>query len=81
MALTFTTYVRRAGLAASDDRSFDTNDEITLGVLDTAFAAELDANFEHYVARANEIQLEAWRHRGAWHKLKDNTLYLFNEQL
>jgi len=69
------------GSSNFDDRSFDTNDEITLGVLDTAFAAELDANFEHYVARANEIQLEAWRHRGAWHKLKDNIAYLGNELL
>jgi cardiolipin synthase len=69
------------GSSNFDDRSFDTNDEITLGILDAGFAAQLDANFEHYVARANEIQLEAWRHRGAWHKLKDNIAYLGNELL
>ena len=69
------------GSSNFDDRSFDTNDEITLGVLDAQFAQELDATFEHYVARANEIQLEAWRRRGAWHKLKDNVAYLGNELL
>jgi cardiolipin synthase len=33
------------------------------------------------VGRAHEIELEAWRKRGAWHKLKDNAFYLLNEVL
>jgi cardiolipin synthase len=64
-----------------DDRSFDTNDEITLSVLDEALARRLDAIFERYVPRAREIQLDAWRRRGAWHKLKDNAFYLLHEVL
>jgi cardiolipin synthase A/B len=44
-------------------------------------ARQLDAIFEKYVQRAEEIQLEAWRKRGLWHKLKDNTFYLINEVL
>ena len=63
-----------------DDRSFDTNDEITLGLLDAKLAHELDAIFERYAARANEIRLETW-HRSARHKLLDNTVYLFHEVL
>ncbi|KQT07595.1 phospholipase D-like domain-containing protein [Ramlibacter sp. Leaf400] len=62
-----------------DDRSFDTNDEITLGFLHPPLAKELDAHFEHYAARAQEVQLEAWRRRGWWPKLRDNALYLLNE--
>ena len=32
-------------------------------------------------AARQEIELEAWRNRGLWHKLKDNLFYLFNELL
>lgn len=67
------------GSSNFDDRSFETNDEITLGILDTATAAKLDAVFEKYMARAKEIELQAWRNRGGWHKLKDHAFYLLNE--
>jgi cardiolipin synthase len=66
------------GSSNFDDRSFETNDELTLGILDEALAAQLDAVFEKYVARAEEVELDAWRRRGAWHKLKDNGAYLFH---
>jgi cardiolipin synthase len=69
------------GSSNFDDRSFETNDEITLAVLDTAVAQQLDAIFEKYVGRAHEIELEAWRKRDVWHKLKDNAFYLLNEIL
>jgi len=64
-----------------DDRSFDTNDEITLGILDKGIAAKLDAIFEKYVARAEEIQLEKWRKRSIFIKIKDNAAYLLNDIL
>ncbi len=64
-----------------DDRSFDTNDEITLGILDRGVAAKFDAIFDKYVQRAQEVQLETWRKRGLLHKLKDNTAYLLNDIL
>jgi cardiolipin synthase len=69
------------GSSNFDDRSFETNDEITLGIKDAAIAQKLDAIFEKYVLRATEIELEAWRKRGLWHKLKDNVFYLLNEIL
>ena len=69
------------GSSNFDDRSFETNDEITLSILDTPLAQRLDSIFEKYVARAQEIELERWRRRGLWHKLKDNTFYLINELL
>jgi cardiolipin synthase len=64
-----------------DDRSFETNDEITLGILDEATTQKLDAIFEKFVAQANEIKLEQWQKRGWWHKVKDNAFYLINEVL
>jgi cardiolipin synthase A/B len=69
------------GSSNFDDRSFETNDEITLGLLDAALARKLDAIFEKYVRRAEEVHLERWRQRGLWHKLKDHTVYLINELL
>jgi cardiolipin synthase A/B len=69
------------GSSNFDDRSFEINDEMTLSIRDGALAAKLDAIFEKYVARATEIELERWRKRGLWHKLKDNVFYLMNELL
>ena len=66
------------GSSNFDDRSFETNDELTLGILDEVLATRLDAVFEKYVARAEEVDLDSWRKRGAWHKLKDNGYYLFH---
>jgi cardiolipin synthase len=64
-----------------DDRSFETNDEITLGFLDAATAKRLDGIFEKYAPHCSEIKLEAWRRRGRGHKLIDQMYYLFNEVL
>ncbi|RCW69360.1 phospholipase D-like domain-containing protein [Pseudorhodoferax soli] len=69
------------GSSNFDDRSFEINDEITLAITDEATAQQLDGVFEKYVARAQEINLHDWQHRGTWHKLKDNAAYLFNEML
>ncbi len=64
-----------------DDRSFETNDEITLGFKDEATAQQLDAIFEKYARRCVEIKLENWRKRGWGHRLIDNMYYVFNEVL
>jgi cardiolipin synthase len=69
------------GSSNFDDRSFETNDELSLSILDASLAAQLDTIFERYVARANEIDLQVWKRRGAWHKLKDHAYYLINEVL
>jgi len=69
------------GSSNFDDRSFEINDEITLGIRDSATAKQLDAIFEKYAPRCKEIELEAWRKRGLGHRLIDNTYYLLNEIL
>ncbi|HEU4459401.1 MAG TPA: phospholipase D-like domain-containing protein [Methylibium sp.] len=69
------------GSSNFDDRSFETNDEISLSIADVALAARLDGIFEKYVQRADEIELERWMRRGWGHKLKDNVSYLINEVL
>ena len=69
------------GSANFDDRSFETNDELTLGILDASTAGQLDRIFEKYAKGAKEIRLEEWRKRGWGHKLIDNAYYLINEIL
>ena len=69
------------GSSNFDDRFFETNDEITLGIRDAATAQRLDAVFVKYAPHCKEIELEAWCKRGLWHKLKDNAFYVLNEIL
>jgi cardiolipin synthase A/B len=69
------------GSSNFDDRSFETNDEITLAVRDAATAKRFDEIFEKYVGRCTEIQLERWRKRNPVHKLIDNLYYALNELL
>jgi cardiolipin synthase len=69
------------GSSNFDDRSFETNDEITLGITDTATTKRLDDIFERYLPRATEIKLETWRKRSLKQKLIDNMYYLINEIL
>ncbi|HSW03955.1 phospholipase D-like domain-containing protein [Aquabacterium sp.] len=69
------------GSSNFDDRSFETNDELSLSIADETLALRLDAIFERYVQRAREVDLERWMRRGSWHKLKDNAFYFLNELL
>jgi cardiolipin synthase len=69
------------GSSNFDDRSFETNDEITLGFLDRHLARRLEEIFEADRAHCVELDAKHWRGRGVLHKLKDNALYLFNEVL
>ncbi len=69
------------GSSNFDDRSFETNDEITLAFCDRDLAARIDKVFERYVPRCTEIKLEEWRKRSLGHRLKDSLAYLINEVL
>ena len=69
------------GSANFDDRSFETNDEITVAFVDAPTAKRLDGIFEHYAADGSRIELERWTRRGWTHKSVDQLYYLFNELL
>jgi cardiolipin synthase A/B len=69
------------GSSNFDDRSFETNDEITLGFLDAALARKLEEIFERDRKECVELNYDSWMKRGAWHRLQDNAYYLFNEVL
>jgi cardiolipin synthase len=69
------------GSSNFDDRSFETNDEITVGFLDAALARRLEEIFEADLRHCVELTAAAWRARGLWHRVKDSVFYLFNEVL
>jgi cardiolipin synthase len=69
------------GSSNFDDRSFEINDEITVGLRDADLAKQFEAVFESDAKNCVELELARWRKRGLAHKLKDRLFYLFNEQL
>jgi cardiolipin synthase len=69
------------GSSNFDDRSFETNDEITLGFLDAPLARRLEEIFEDDRRHCVELDAQAWRRRGLLHRLQDEAYYLFNEVL
>jgi cardiolipin synthase len=64
-----------------DDRSFDLNDEISMGVLDPGIAGQLRAAFTDDLRHAHQRHIEEWRDRGLWHKMIDGVAYLGHAQL
>ena len=69
------------GSSNFDDRSFETNDEITLGFLDRGLAKRLEQTFDADLAHCIELEAGAWKKRGLVHRAMDSVLYLFNEVL
>lgn len=64
-----------------DSRSFEINDEVNVGVVDPAVAAQLRAAFFDDLKFARERKLPEWKDRRFFHKLQDGLAYLANEQL
>jgi cardiolipin synthase len=69
------------GSANFDDRSFELNDEVQLGVVDRGIADTLAEAFERDLRHARRIDLDEWRRRTWRHRLKDRLAYSINEQL
>jgi len=64
-----------------DDRSFEINDEVTLGMLDAGIASQLEGIFLKYAPACREITLDNWSRRGLRHRLIDRLSYSINEFL
>ncbi|HEX8154839.1 MAG TPA: cardiolipin synthase, partial [Thermoanaerobaculia bacterium] len=64
-----------------DERSFQLNDEISMGVLDANVAAQLKAAWEADLRHAKQRKFEEWKDRAWGHKLVDGLAYLGQSQL
>jgi cardiolipin synthase len=69
------------GSSNFDDRSFETNDEVTLAICSEELAGQLDAVFEKHAARATPVDLQRWQARPWWHRARESTFYLAKELL
>jgi cardiolipin synthase A/B len=63
-----------------DDRSFQLNDEVNVGVIDPLLAAQLQAAFEADLRHARKREFDEWSNRGLWHKTIDGLAYLGHSQ-
>ncbi len=64
-----------------DSRSFSTNDEANLNVLDAGFAAEQREIFHHDLKRSRRVTLDEWQRRPWTQKLLDTAMDLLSSQL
>ena len=64
-----------------DERSFELNDEVSVGVLDPAVAAQLRAAVADDLRHARQMKFDAWQDRSLWHKTIDGVAYLGRSQL
>jgi cardiolipin synthase len=64
-----------------DDRSFQLNDEINVGLLDARLAEQLRAAFADDMRHAKQRKFEEWSERSLWHKAVDGVAYLGRSQL
>lgn len=64
-----------------DERSFELNDEVSIGLVDPAIAAQLRAAFVNDLRHARQRQYAEWKGRSLWHKTVDGVAYLGRSQL
>jgi cardiolipin synthase A/B len=64
-----------------DDRAFEINDEITVGIHSAAFAKKMEKLFERDQKACHELDAKSWAKRGTFHRLKDHFFYMWNEML
>jgi cardiolipin synthase len=69
------------GTTNFDDRAFEINDEITLGIHSERVTLELESIFVEDMKVCKELDLASWKKRGLWHSLKDRAFYVINEHL
>ncbi len=68
------------GSSNFDDRSFEINDEITVGIVDRETIAQLESIFEKDMRDCSEPTLGEWKKRSVFKRCLDGICYLFNEQ-
>jgi cardiolipin synthase len=62
-----------------DNRSFESNDEISLGIMDEGVAEQLEAAFERDEQQCERIDRDTWAKRSLLHRLRDVASNRLNE--
>jgi cardiolipin synthase len=69
------------GSSNMDDRSYDINDEASVGIIDAGITARLRAAFDDDMKSSLPVRLDEWNARSLWHKTQDWLSYRLNDQL
>jgi len=64
-----------------DERSFQLNDEVNIGLLDANVAAQLRSAFQSDLHYCTQRHFNEWQKRSLWHKLEDGLAYLAHAQM
>ena len=67
------------GSANFDNRSLDMNDEVNIGIADSALAERLLVTFEDDLTRAKRLTLDQWRRRALHEKANEKFWSLLSE--
>jgi cardiolipin synthase len=68
------------GTTNIDNRSFEHNDEINVGLRDAAVAARLLEDYERDLGASREITLDEWRRRPLWEKIVGPFIWILERQ-
>jgi len=68
------------GTTNIDNRSFEHNDEINVGLRDAAVAARLLEDYERDLRACREITLDGWRRRPVWEKIVGPFIWILERQ-
>jgi cardiolipin synthase len=68
------------GTTNIDNRSFEHNDEINVGLRDTAVAARLLEDYDRDLRDAREVTLDEWRRRPLWEKIVGPFVWILERQ-
>lgn len=67
------------GSANFDNRSFELNDELTVGVHDPELATALTQDFEADIQRSKKLDAPTWSDRPVWQKIREEFWAMFGE--
>ncbi len=68
------------GTTNIDNRSFEHNDEVNVGLCDRSVAARLQEDYESDLGDSREVTLEAWRRRPLWEKVVGPFVWILERQ-
>jgi cardiolipin synthase A/B len=68
------------GTTNIDNRSFEHNDEVNVGLRDTAVAARLMKDYQRDLEHCRQITLERWQRRPAWEKVAGRFVWILERQ-
>ena len=68
------------GTTNIDNRSFEHNDEVNVGMRDPELAARLLQDFERDLGHSEEVTLERWQRRPVWEKIVGPFVWILERQ-